>query len=456
MSDLSMNCPECGAEIEIAEQLAAPLIEAERELIAQRAVAKAEKEFQQKLTQTEADLAEKAAKLESAERAELEARKATAAAEEAQRKVELEVQRKVDLEKQRVAEEAGQKARQELAARVEAAEKQNQEQATKLQAAEKAEIAARKAKSEAEDALRAAEVTVARRLDEERSKLREATLAEADEAHRLKVAEKEQQLEGMRRQIEELRRRGETGSQQLQGEVQEQDLTDSLEKQFPGDTFERIGKGQCGADVVQTVIGPGGLKCGTILWESKRTKAWSDDWLKKVRDDQRECRADISAIVTQTMPEGVSQFDCIENVWVTSAGSTLPMAVALRLGLIETAMARQALVGGNTKKEVVYNYLTGQEFRQRIGGLVDVYVQLRDDLDKEKRSYTRLWNSREKQLERMMHSMGGLYGDLQGMIGANLPEVAGLAFDAAAAPQLKLETVDAEEQPELTEQDETA
>jgi hypothetical protein len=272
----------------------------------------------------------------------------------------------------------------------------------------------------------------------------------------LKVAEKEAQLEGMRRQIEELRRRGDSGSQQLQGEVQELDLAEVLQRQFPSDTFERVGKGQRGADVVQTVIGPGGMNCGSILWEAKRTKAWSDGWLKKLRDDQRECRADIAAIVTQTLPEGVTQFDCFESVWVTSVPSTLPMALALRMGLIETAMARQSLVGGNTKKEVVYNYLTGQEFRQRIGAFVDVYVQLRDDLDKEKRAYTRLWNAREKQLERMMHSMGGLYGDLQGMIGAQLPEVAGLDFDASHVANIELETSEAEEEPGSATQESTA
>lgn len=456
MQDLQINCPECGAEIEIAEQLAAPLIEAERDLIAKRAVAKAEEEFQRKFTQAESELAEKSARLESAERAELEARKAKTAAEEAQRTVELQVQRKVDEEKQRIAKESAEQAKQEFAAKLDAAEKQNAQQAKKLQQAEEAEIASLKAKAEAEEAQRTAELTVNRRLDEEKAKLRKSTLEEAEDGHRLKLAEKETQLESMRHQIEELRRRGESGSQQLQGEVQEIDLADILQQQFPNDNFERVAKGQNGGDVHQTIISNTGQTCGAILWESKRTKAWSDPWLPKLRTDQRECRADIAALVTQTMPEGVAQFDCLQGVWVTSLASTLPMAMALRQGLIETAMARQALNGADTKQAVVYNYLTGQEFRQRIGGLIEVYVQLREDLDKEKRSYSRLWNSREKQLDRMMQSMGGLYGDLHGMIGANLPEVTGLAFDTVTPLQLEAQTGQTDAQSNQSEEGEVA
>jgi hypothetical protein len=251
-------------------------------------------------------------------------------------------------------------------------------------------------------------------------------LKEAADENRLAVAEKDKQLQDLRKQIEELRRKGNSGSQQLRGDVQEIDVTDILQRAFPGDQFERVGKGQKGADVVHSVIGPGGLKCGSILWESKRTKAWSQQWLPKLRTDQRELRADIAALVSEVLPDGVDQFDCIESVWVTAATSIVPMAMALRQGLVETAMARQAMTGSNSKKELVYNYLTGQEFRQRIGGLVEVYVQMREDLDREKRSFTRQWKAREKQLERFMLSAAGMYGDLQGIIGANLLEVEGL------------------------------
>ena len=426
MSELNVTCPECGARIEIAEQLAAPLVEAERERIAKQEALKAEKAFATEREAAQAAIAEKDAKLKAAEQKEFAALKAKEEADEAVRNAELTVKRKIEAERKKIEEQAAAKATEDVLAKLKAVEGERDRQAEKLKKAQEAELAAIKAKAEADEAKRELELTVAREVAEKSGKIREQALKEAADENRLAVAEKDKQLQDLRKQIEELRRKGNSGSQQLRGDVQEIDVTDILQRAFPGDQFERVGKGQKGADVVHSVIGPGGLKCGSILWESKRTKAWSQQWLPKLRTDQRELRADIAALVSEVLPDGVDQFDCIESVWVTGATSIVPMAMALRQGLVETAMARQAMTGSNSKKELVYNYLTGQEFRQRIGGLVEVYVQMREDLDREKRSFTRQWKAREKQLERFMLSAAGMYGDLQGIIGANLLEVEGL------------------------------
>ncbi len=441
MSELNVSCPECGANIEIAEQLAAPMVAAEREKIASAAKATIQKELDKERAAAKEALAEKNAKLKEAAERELAAIKAKEEAEEAQANTELEIKRQVEAEKAKIVAEASSKATEELTAKLKAAEEENERQVEKVRKAQQAELDAIKAKREAEEAKEEADIIVARKLDKERGKLREKTLKEADEANRLKVAEKDKQLGDLREQIEVLKRKGDSGSQQLQGEVQEIDLAEVLQKAFPDDTFERVAKGQRGADVVQSIVGPGGLKCGTILWESKRTNNWQKAWLPKLREDQRANKANVAALVSAELPESVEHFDCVDGVWVSSRSAAIPMAMALRQGLVETAMARQAMIGGNSKKERVYNYLTGQEFRQRVSGIAESYIQMREDLDKEKRAITLQWSKREKHLDRLLGNTVGMYGDLQGIIGANLPEVEGLHLpqleDASQRPLLR-------------------
>jgi hypothetical protein len=159
------------------------------------------------------------------------------------------------------------------------------------------------------------------------------------------------------------------------------------------------------------------------LWESKRTKTWNDPWLDKVRDDARNTKADVAAIASATLPVGIQHFDFVSGVWVTGFPTITPMAGALRQGLIETANARRAVAGTATEKELTYNYVTGPEFRQRVRGALEPVIQLRDQLDSDKRATHRRWSTQEKLLERFMINMAGMYGDLQGLVGPGLPDV---------------------------------
>ena len=149
-------------------------------------------------------------------------------------------------------------------------------------------------------------------------------------------------MASMQRQIEELKRKAEQGSQQLQGEAQELELETTLRQKFPFDLIEPVGKGEFGGDLVHRVAGPSGQVCGTILWEAKRTKTWSDGWLAKLRDDKRTAKADLALIVSHALPKGLEHFDHIEGVWVTSPKCVIPVAVALRQSLIELGAARTA------------------------------------------------------------------------------------------------------------------
>ena len=202
----------------------------------------------------------------------------------------------------------------------------------------------------------------------------------------------------MQRQIEELRRKAEQGSQQLQGEVQELQLEAMLRAKFSRDVIEPVPKGEFGGDVVQRVYGPLDQLCGTILRESKRTKNWSDGCIAKLREDQRRAKADMALIVSNALPKGVHSFDHVDGIWVKEPRCAIPVSIALRQSPIDIATARQAGQGRQTKMELVYQYLTGPRFRQRLEAIVEKFSEMQSDLDKERKAMIRLWAKGEAQI----------------------------------------------------------
>jgi hypothetical protein len=248
------------------------------------------------------------------------------------------------------------------------------------------------------------------------------------------VREKEEQIASMTRQIEELKRRAEQGSQQLQGEVLELELETLLRHEFPLDVIEPVAKGQLGADVVQRVNTREISGAGSILWEIKRTKNWSDGWLAKLRGDLRAAHADVALIISQALPAGVDTFDHRDGVWVAAPQCAIPVAIALRQLLISVAAARRSSEGQLTKTEMIYDYLTGPRFRHRVEAIVEQFTEMQADLEKERRSITRSWAKREQQIRTVLESTAGMYGDLQGIAGRSIPEVAGLDLDLLEGP----------------------
>jgi len=208
-----------------------------------------------------------------------------------------------------------------------------------------------------------------------------------------------------------------------------------LSAKFPLDQIHPVPKGEHGGDVLQHVAGLFGQACGTILWESKRTKTWSDGWLVKLREDQRQAKAELAVIVSQALPKEVDTFDLIDGVWVTHPRSALPVAMALRQSLMEVAAVRQATEGQQTKMEMVYDYLMGPRFRQRVQAIVEAFSTMQEDLDKERKVIMRQWAKREEQINRVMQATVGMYGDLQGIAGTTLQEIEGLEFPALDAPK---------------------
>jgi hypothetical protein len=234
----------------------------------------------------------------------------------------------------------------------------------------------------------------------------------------------------MQTKIEELKKKAEQGSQQLQGEALEIQLELILSQKFPLDVFEPVPKGEHGGDIIQRVVSPAGARCGTILWESKRTKRWEKGWLAKLRDDQRAAKAEIAVIASAVLPDGVDSFDQIDGVWIVHPKCVVPVAMSLRHMLMEVSTARTASEGQQTKMELVYHYFTGPKFKLRVSAIVEAFDEMQSDLIAERKAIQKHWKKRETQIERMMEATVGMYGELQGIAGKSLGEIEGLALPA--------------------------
>jgi hypothetical protein len=293
----------------------------------------------------------------------------------------------------------------------------------KLKETQQFEIELRKKQRDLEEREHAYKLEMERRLDNERNLIRNEVVNKISDEHRLKDAEKDKQINDLRRQIEDLSRKAEQGSQQSQGEVMEVELENLLRQTFPLDNIQPVPKGVKGADVIQNVYSKSGQLCGTILWESKRTKNWSDGWIQKLKDDQREVKANIAVIVSAVLPKDMRYIGNSEGVWITEFSTAMGLASVLRTNIIEVARTMNAMAGKNEKMESLYNYLSGREFSQRIEAIIESFSAMNEDLEAEKRAMVKIWEKRKKQIDRVIQNTSGMRGELEGIMGNALPPV---------------------------------
>jgi hypothetical protein len=301
----------------------------------------------------------------------------------------------------------------------------------RIDAANQAELALRKEKAELEARARDMEVEIQRRLADERRALETSLRTQFSEEQNLKLKEKEKQIDDLRKALEDAKRRSELGSQELQGEVLELDMQTSLQHTFPHDRIQPVPKGMRGADILQHVINGQLQECGTIIWESKNTKAWSPAWVDKLKEDQRSAGAAIAVLVSAVIPEQVRGFGRIDGIWVSDLKSWQALAAVLREQLVQVSFARAASQGLDAKMELLYHYLSGDEFRQRVEAIVEAFDAMQGQIHKERRAMEKHWAEREKYLQRVIGSTSSLYGSLQGIIGQAMPVVAALEFDGS-------------------------
>jgi hypothetical protein len=419
MTEPTIICPTCKSDIRLTESLAAPLLAATRE------------QYERQISDKDADIAARELGIREKERA-LAAAKRTL-----DEQVADQVAAQLKSERARLIAEESKKARLAVVSELDTKSEElaelreiNRTQTQKLVDAQRSQAELMRKQRELDDAKRELDLTVERRIQNGLNDVRLQAKREAEEGLKLKVLEKDQTIASMQQKIEELKQKAEQGSQQLQGEVQELELEGLLQVKFPFDTIERIAKGDFGGDALQRVRNHSGQGAGVILWESKRTKNWSDVWLVKLREDQRQAKADISVLVSQVLPKGVETFEMVEGVWVTHPRAMLPVAAILRDTLLQVSMARQVSEGQQSKTEMVYRYLTGPRFRQRVEAIVEAFSSMKDDLDKERKVIMKQWAKREEQIDRVMGGTIGLYGDLQGIAGQSLQEIEGLELRA--------------------------
>ena len=420
-------------------------IHKEREALLAKAKQQAEEDLRVELTDGKARFEEVKSQLEQSQQAVLEHRKTERELKAQQAKLEADREAMEERVRQNIAQQYEEREKERAGAVQEAYEQKLAEELkardteaaalkAKVKEAGERELELLKGKRELEERQETLDLEVQRKLADEAKAIRERTRKEADEENSLKQKEKDVMIEGLRKQTEELRRKLDQGSQQLQGEAQEIALEELLADLFPNDHIGEVPKGINGADALHRVKDPSGAECGSILWESKRTKAWSPGWLPKLRDDQRTAKAHAAIIVTAAMPAEVSHFGRLDGVWVCSWSLISGAATALRSGLITAARHQRAVEGRQTKMEVVYNYLASPEFFNRVSGIIESYQAMQDDLEKEKRAHQLSWAKRYKQLDLALTNAAGMYGDLQGIIGGStLREIDGISMPMLTA-----------------------
>jgi hypothetical protein len=407
-----IKCPNCATVIDVEDALSADV---EQRLKLQ---------YDQKLQTTLNQLQSEKKKLEEDQRVF-----------EEKRKKENELfQQKLQQEKQRLEADLQQQLRKSISEDYEnqfrLLKQNNQDNEEKLKAARQKEYEFLKKEQELKNKEQELEILLQKKLIEERNVLvQQIRKEEADRIvlketeYQLKLKELEKQLEDQRKLAEEMKRRAEQGSMQLQGEVQELLLEELLRAHFPYDDISEVGKGVEGADCIQTVRNHIGVECGKIIFESKRTKAFNNAWIDKLKSDMRSKQADMAIIVTHVYPKDMNCFGERDGVWICSFAEVVALTMALRHTITRVAETQKAEENKGEKMQMLYSYLTGLEFRQQIETIVEGFLSMKTSISKERIQMEKMWKEREKQLEKVLLSTSGLYGSIKGIAGASIGEI---------------------------------
>ena len=417
MPEGTITCPKCGHTFEMSDALTHQIREHLKTEL-QADIARRETEAMRKIEEARA-------------REEQVAQQRAALGDE----VEKQLAAKLAVKLAEAEAKAAKKAGERFAEQMKELQETMREKDESLKTFRENELELRRKQRELEKAKEDAELAMQRKLDEERTKIRQEAEGRVQEQHRLRDLDKEKQLNDLKAALDDMKRKAEQGSMETQGEVLEQDFEAKLRGFFLHDDIQPVKKGIRGADLIQNVRTPQGSECGALLWEMKNTKAWSGQWIPKLKDDMTETRAVIAILVSVVLPEGVARFGMVEGVWVSDPVSAIPLAAALRQQLLALDRERQASIGKSDKMEMLYHYLAGTEFKQKIEGIVEAFTAMQDQVNRERRAMEKNWKEREKQIERVVKNTVGLYGDMQGIIGGVIPPIAALEL-APAAPAL--------------------
>ncbi len=296
-------------------------------------------------------------------------------------------------------------------------QQQNTENEARLADARKKELEFLKKEQEILNREKELELEMQKALNEEKNKLSDSIRKQEEEKNLMKFKEYEKQLEDQKKLVEEMRRKAEQRSMQMQGEVQELALEELLRSTFPFDIVEEVGKGVRGADCIQTVRNNMGQDCGKVIYESKRTKDFSADWIEKLKADMRSQGADIAVLVTQAMPKDMETFGEKDGIWICSFTEVKAVAQVLRDSILRVYNVAKSQENKGDKMTLLYTYLTGSEFTEQWKAIREGFMSMKISIQKERDAMERIWKAREKQLEKILLSSAHIRGSIDGIAG---------------------------------------
>jgi len=409
MSDLDfITCPDCGKKIPVSEALTHQIKE------------KFESELKEKLESLNHEKQKLSESLKLKEQ-ELQV-------ELSKKELELKEKLRADLIEQRkkLKEDLTKEAKAQVELELEDLKKQNEENTKRLEEAKKFELELRSEKRELEEKRKSFELEMQRKLDEEREKLSLKIQEDLNSKFKIQTLEYEKKLTDMQKALEEAQRKGSATSERFRGEIKELDVEQSLKEYFIFDEIMEVPKGISGADILQVVKDGAGRVFGKIVWECKRTKIFNEEWITKLKDDVIRVDGNFAILVTQILPEGIKAFDFRNGVWITDFDSYLQLVSVLRMNLFEIKRIEKLSEGKDQKMSMIYEYLSSDQFKNKIVAVVESYKMMQDQLEKEKRAFTKIWSAREMQIRRMTDGTLSILGDMQGIMGNSLPKITGV------------------------------
>ncbi len=407
-----IKCPNCGHVFDVENVLAADIEQ------------KFQQQYQDKLKQSLGKVEEEKKKLE-----------ADQLLFEEKKKLENELfAQKLQKEKQKLETEIQEQLRKSITGdyenKLKMLETNNADNQEKLKEARKKELEFLQKEQQLKNKEAELEITLQKKLQAERINLSEQIQKQELEKSslketqfQLKLKELEKQLDEQKKLAEEMRRKAEQSSMQRQGEVQELLLEEILKENFPFDLIEEVGKGVEGADCIQIVRNSSGRECGKIIYESKRTRGWSGHWIDKLKTDMRSRGADVAILVTQTFPKDMERFGEKDGVWVCNFSEIASVASIIRSSILKLYEIQKSEENKGDKMQLLYNYLTGVEFKGQVEAIAEGFMAMKNSITKERMQMEKMWKEREKQLEKVLISTSGLYGSVKGIAGASVGDI---------------------------------
>lgn len=404
-NETKIACPNCGQEIDVNNVIAHQLDEEYK------------KKYTAQLSDDRKKLQEEIGKIEL-QKQNLEKLKSEQDALVAER-----VSSQLKNEKVTIERDLKLKIQSEQSERIELIEKELKEKSEQVKELHRTKAEIEKIKREKDELKETLEAENAKKLNQQISEEKERIRKIEQDKNELVIKELQKQLDDQKKLTEEMKRKQEQGSMQLQGEVQELGIEEWLSDNFPLDTITEIKKGERGADCLQVVHTRSRQNCGTIYYESKRTKDFKTNWLEKLRDDIREKSAHIGVLVTDVLPKGMERMGLVDGIWVCTYDEFKGLCVVLRESIIQLNSVVSAQENKGEKMVMLYDFLTSNEFRLQVEAIVEGFTQMQSDLNAEKRSIMGHWKKREKQIQKVLLNTNHMYNSIKGIAGSAIQSI---------------------------------